>query len=37
MDIMFDIPAMEHISECIVTKDTLSTKVPVLTKEGVAK
>lgn len=37
MDIMFDIPAMEHISKCIITKDTLSTKIPVLTKEGIAK
>lgn len=30
MDIMFNIPAMENIAECIITKDTLTTKNPVL-------
>ena len=27
---MFNIPAMENIAECIITKDTLTTKNPVL-------
>lgn len=30
MDIMYELPDMENISECIITKETLSTKVPVL-------
>lgn len=30
MDIMFNIPAMENIAECIITKDKLTTKNPVL-------
>ena len=30
MDIMYDLPNLDNISECIVTKETLSTKVPVL-------
>lgn len=30
MDIMYDLPNLENISECIITKETLSTKVPVL-------
>ena len=30
MDIMYDLPNLENISECIITKETLTTKVPVL-------
>ena len=30
IDIMFDIPNMENISTCVITKDTITTKVPVL-------
>lgn len=30
MDIMYELPDMENISECIITKEMLSTKVPVL-------
>lgn len=30
MDIMYKLPDMENISECIITKETLSTKIPVL-------
>jgi len=30
MDIMFEIPNMENISTCVITKDTITTKVPVL-------
>ena len=30
MDIMYDIPNLEDISDCIITKDTIATKVPVL-------
>ena len=30
MDIMYDIPNLEDISDCLITKDTIATKVPVL-------
>ena len=29
-DILIDIPNMENISTCVITKDTITTKVPVL-------
>ena len=30
MDIIYEFPDMENISECIITKEALSTKVPIL-------
>ena len=30
MDIMYDIPNLDDISDCLITKDTIATKVPVL-------
>lgn len=36
MDIMFDIPSMENIAECIITKDTLTTKIPKLIESKTA-
>lgn len=30
LDIMYDIPNIENVSECIITKDTITTKTPVL-------
>ena len=30
LDIMYDIPNMENIASCVITKDTITTKVPVL-------
>ena len=36
LDIMFDIPNIENIATCVITKDTITTKVPVLTKAGSA-
>ena len=30
LDIMYDVPNMENISTCVITRDTLTTKIPIL-------